>query len=106
MSATEPLAPTDLALRERFLKWVAIVAIVDLVLFLPLLYGVITGNKELTPLFGPLHGTFFLIEVGLVAWGASSRWWGWWYPVVTIITTGPPGALLGHSRAKHEARGA
>ena len=45
------------------------------------------------------------IEVGLTAWGSINKWWGWWYPIVTIITTGPPGALLGHGRAKREALG-
>ncbi len=48
----------------------------DLVLFLPLVYGVITGNKALTPIFGPLHGTGFMIEVALTGWGASKGWWG------------------------------
>ena len=99
------VAPNDLALRERVLKWITIVAVVDLFLFLPLIYGVITGDKSLTPLFGPLHGTGFMIEVGLTAWGSMNKWWGWWYPAVTFITTGPPGALLGHGRAKREALG-
>ena len=97
--------PTDLALRARVLKWITIVAVIDLLLFLPLVYGLISGNKELTPLFGPLHGTGFMIEVGLTAWGSMNNWWGWWYPIVTIITTGPPGALLGHGKAKREALG-
>ena len=28
---------------------------------------------------------------------------GWWYPAVTLVTGGPPGALLGHNRAKRQA---
>ena len=100
-----PAAADDLELRARVLKWITIVAVVDLLLFLPLIYGVITSDKSLTPLFGPLHGTGFMIEVGLTAWGASNKWWGWWYPAVTFISTGPPGALLGHGKAKREALG-
>lgn len=98
-----PAAGTDAATATKVLKWIAIIAFVDLLLFLPLLYGVITGNKDLTPIFGPLHGAGFVAEVGLVSWGWMQRWWGLWYPALTLITTGPPGALLGHGRAKREA---
>ncbi len=34
MSASPTAAPTDLALRERVLKWITIVAVIDLLLFL------------------------------------------------------------------------
>lgn len=110
MSASPTLdsetTPTDdLELRAKVLKWILIVAVVDLVLFLPLIYGVVTGNKDLTPLFGPLHGIGFMVEVGLTAWGAMNKWWGWWYPIVTVVTTGPPGALIGHGKAKRETLG-
>lgn len=102
-TAPTPTAAEDLELRAKVLRWILIIAIVDLVLFLPLVYGVITGNKALTPIFGPLHGTGFMIEVALTGWGASKGWWGWWYPALTFVTTGPPGALIGHGKAKREA---
>lgn len=106
--AADPLSaePTDLALRAKVLRWITIVAVVDLLLFLPLVYGMVTGNKELTPIFGPLHGIGFMIEVGLTVWGSMNKWWGLWYPAITLVTTGPPGALLGHAKAKREALGA
>ncbi|MBO9533060.1 MAG: hypothetical protein J7513_08830 [Solirubrobacteraceae bacterium] len=102
---SETTPTDDLELRAKVLKWILIVAVVDLVLFLPLIYGVVTGNKDLTPLFGPLHGIGFMVEVGLTAWGAMNKWWGWWYPIVTVVTTGPPGALIGHGKAKRETLG-
>lgn len=106
--AIKPVAldPADRAARERLLKWVTIIAVIDLFLFLPLVYAVIAGDRGVSKAVGPIHGTGFLIEVALVAFGSYSRYWGWWYAVVTFITTGPPGALLGHNKAKREALGA
>ncbi len=108
-STPEPAAgnvpAADRATAERLLKWIVIISVVDLLLLLPLIYGVITGNKDLTPIFGPLHGAGFMLEVGLVAWGWIQRWWGLWYVALTVVTTGPPGALIGHGRAKREALG-
>lgn len=106
--AAPPVAldPTERKLREQVLKAIVIVSIIDLLLFLPLIYGLAVGDDSFSPIFGPIHGIGFIIEVGLVGWGAMQGWWGWWYPFVTFITTGPPGALLGHGKAKREALGA
>lgn len=106
MSApTLNLDQTERQLRENVLKWILIVSWIDLLLFLPLIYGLAAGNDSFSPIFGPIHGVGFIIEVGLIGWGAINKWWGWWYPAVTIITTGPPGAILGHKKAKQEALG-
>ncbi|MBJ7470460.1 MAG: hypothetical protein JHD16_04130 [Solirubrobacteraceae bacterium] len=106
MSApTVTLDASERQLRERVLKWILIVSWIDLLLFLPLIYGLAVGNESLSPIFGPIHGTGFIIEVAMIGYGAVNKWWGWWYPIVTIITTGPPGAILGHPRAKREALG-
>lgn len=106
MSApTITLDATERQLRERILKWILIVSWIDLFLFLPLAYGLIVGNDSFSPIFGPIHGTAFIIDVAMIGYGALNKWWGWWYPAVTIITTGPPGAILGHRKAKREALG-
>lgn len=106
-AAVDPatLSEDEVRTRRTILKWIVIVSVINLVLFLPLVYGVITGNRDLTPVFGPLHGAGFMIEVGLVGWGWMQRWWGLWYLALTIVTTGPPGALIGHRRAEREALG-
>lgn len=103
----QPLAldPAERQLRERVLLAITVIAVIDLFLFLPLVYGLIAGDDSLSPIFGPLHGTGFIVEIALVGYGAAKRWWGWWYAAVTFITTGPPGALLGHGKAKREALG-
>ncbi len=95
------LNPTQRAL--RLLRWIVIVSIVDFILLIPLLVGVIVDYHGLAPVIGPIHGFGFLVELYLVARGAALGWWGWWYPAVTLVTGGPPGALLGHNRARRQA---
>ena len=80
-----------------------IVSIVDFILLIPLVVGVIIDWHGAAPIIGPIHGAGFLWELYLVARGAGEGWWGWWYPAVTLVTGGPPGALLGHNRAKRQA---
>jgi hypothetical protein len=80
-----------------------IVSIVDFILLIPLVVGVIIDYHDLAPVIGPIHGLGFLVELYLVARGAALGWWGWWYPAVTLVTGGPPGALLGHNRARRQA---
>jgi hypothetical protein len=106
-SSTPPssLDPAERSRRELITKAVLWIALIDLLLFLPLIYGLAAGDDSFSPIFGPLHGTGFVIELGLVGYGAINGWWGWWYPAVTLITTGPPGAILGHAKAKREALG-
>lgn len=105
-NTTGTLDPAERSKRELILKAILWISIIDLLLFLPLIYGLAAGDDRFSPIFGPIHGFGFVVEVGLVAYGAMSRWWGWWYPAITVITTGPPGALLGHGKAKRDALGA
>ena len=102
------LAPdtTERELRAKVLKAILIISWIDLLLFLPLIYGLAAGDDSFSPIFGPIHGVGVIAEVGLIGYGAINKWWGLWYPAVTIITTGPPGAILGHPKAKREALGA
>ena len=85
------------------LRLIVIVSIVDFILLIPLVVGVIIDWHGAAPIIGPIHGAGFLWELYLVARGAGEGWWGWWYPAVTLVTGGPPGALLGHNRAKRQA---
>jgi hypothetical protein len=107
-SPSEPL-PIDAAERERRAKVLSLilwVSWIDLLLFVVLMGGgVIGGSQTVVQIFGPIHGIGFLIEVGLIGYGSMEKWWGWWYTVVTVITTGPPGAILGHRKAKRDALG-
>ncbi len=102
--ATETQAAARQAERPlSLLRLIVIVSIVDFILLIPLVVGVIIDWHGAAPIIGPIHGAGFLWELYLVARGAGEGWWGWWYPAVTLVTGGPPGALLGHNRAKRQA---
>ncbi len=81
----------------RFLNWIAVVAIVDVLLLIPLVWSSrwIADKHEIVSVLGPVHGFLFVVLIGLCAWGAMQKWWGWWFPVITVITLGPPGSLIG-----------
>ena len=88
------------------LRRITIVAAIDFALLVPLVVGAVDDNHGLAPILGPIHGAGFLYEVFLAIRGSAERWWGWWFPAVIVSTGGPPGALVGHNRAKREAAAA
>ena len=81
----------------RFLNWIAIVALVDVVLLIPLVWASrwVADNHDIVSVLGPSHGFLFMSLVGMVAWGSLQKWWGWWFPAIVVITLGPIGSLLG-----------
>ena len=80
---------------RRALNVVAIVAIIDALLLVPLVIAAISHAEGTVNILGPLHGTGFLILVGLVIRGTVRGHWGWWFPAITVVTLGPPGCLIG-----------
>lgn len=77
------------------LNLVAVVAIVDALLLVPLLIAALQHAEGTVDILGPLHGIGFLILVGLVIRGTLRKYWGWWFPAITVVTGGPPGCLVG-----------
>ncbi|HST40934.1 MAG TPA: DUF3817 domain-containing protein [Conexibacter sp.] len=95
-----PASPTtstpDLASTRRLLNIVLAIGIADLLLFIALMYvAVIDRNESAISVLGPIHGIGFVALVGLTAKGAVDGRWGWWFPGITLITTGPPGSIIG-----------
>ena len=84
--------------KRKLLRWVAIVALVDFLLLIPLVIGAIGHNESLTSILGPIHGVGFLLELALAARGSAVGYWGWWFPAIVVVTLGPLGALIGHHR--------
>jgi len=80
---------------RRALNVVAIVAIIDALLLVPLVIAALSHAEGTVDILGPLHGTGFLILVGLVIRGTVRGYWGWWFPAITVVTGGPPGCLIG-----------
>ncbi|MBK5233811.1 MAG: hypothetical protein JJE13_12630 [Thermoleophilia bacterium] len=96
-SDASPSLPADNSEEIKFLNWIAIVAIIDVLLLIPLVWASrwFADKHDIVSILGPIHGTFFIVLVGLCLFGAIQKWWGWWFPVIVVITGGPIGSLLG-----------
>ena len=83
---------------QQVIRWLMIVrwiALADLILLIVLLVASFANNEELVQIFGLTHGIVFLVLIAIVGIGALQKLWSWWFLVATLITTGPPGALIG-----------
>jgi hypothetical protein len=85
---------------RRRLNIVRVVAIVDALLLVPLVYAALTHAEGVVDVLGPLHGTGFLALLYLVGRGAVDGLWGWWFPAIVVVTAGPPGSLIGDVRIR------
>jgi integral membrane protein len=95
---------TDLAIdrdtvRSR-LDFIRIVAIVDGILLLVLIWAAVTDSEGVVDVLGPIHGIGYLILLFLCIRGAAERMWGWWFPALVVVTLGPPGSLIGDIRIR------
>jgi integral membrane protein len=97
MPPVSPSAATpDLAGTKKLLNIVLAIGVADLLLFLVLMYvAFVDRSDSAVSIIGPIHGIGFVALVGLTAKGAVEGRWGWWFPGITLITTGPPGSIIG-----------
>ncbi len=84
-------------------RWIAIV---DAALLVPLLWATFTHNEDVIDVLGPIHGIGFLVLMGLVGIGALNKLWGWWFPIITLVTAGPLGSLIGEWKVRKGVRAA
>ncbi|MGH2841251.1 MAG: DUF3817 domain-containing protein [Solirubrobacteraceae bacterium] len=77
------------------LNLVLVVAVLDALLLVPLVYGFITDSEVHKEILGPIHGIGFLFLVFLTGRGAIEKQWGWWFPAIVVLTGGPPGSIIG-----------
>ena len=92
---------------QQVLRWLMIVrwvALADMVLLIVLLVASFANNEELVQIFGLTHGIVFLALIAIVGIGAVQKLWSWWFLVATLITTGPPGALVGEVLIARKAK--
>lgn len=85
---------------RRALNVVSAVALLDAVLLVPLVIAAVTHAEGTVDILGPLHGAGFVILIGLVVRGTIRDMWGWWFPVLAVVTLGPPGCLIGDLRIR------
>jgi len=83
--------------RMRFLNIIAWVAVIDVLLLIPLVWASrwVADRHDIVAVLGPVHGFLFLVLIGLCAYGSLQKWWGWWFPVLVVVTLGPLGSLIG-----------
>ena len=91
----------------RFLNWIAIVALVDVALLIPLIWASrwVADNHDVVAVLGPIHGFLFIGLIGMVAWGSLQKWWGWWFPAIVVVTLGPIGSLVGDWIVRRNLKG-
>ena len=92
---------------QQVLRWLGIVrwtALADLVLLLVLLVASFANNEKMVQIFGLTHGIVFLALIAIVGIGAVQKLWTWWFLVGTLVTTGPPGALVGEVLIARKAK--
>jgi hypothetical protein len=75
------------------LRVVGIVALLDFLLLVPLVIAAFDHAEGTVDVLGPLHGAGFVVLVGLVVRGTVKGLWGWWFPLIAVVTGGPPGCL-------------
>ena len=92
---------------QQVLRWLMIVrwiALADLVLLIVLLVASFANNEKMVQIFGLTHGIVFLALIAIVGIGAVQKLWTWWFLVGTLVTTGPPGALVGEVLIARKAK--
>ena len=81
---------------KRLLNAILAISILDFVLFVFLIiFAFIHRSDSAVHVLGPVHGIGFLIMLLLAARGANERQWGWWFPLIILVTAGPIGAVVG-----------
>jgi len=80
---------------RRQLNILLVVALLDALLLIPLVYGFIADADVHKQILGPIHGIGFLALLFLTAKGALDRLWAWWFPALVVVTGGPPGSIIG-----------
>jgi hypothetical protein len=87
-----------MANRETVLKrlnWVTAIAIIDAIALVVLVWAAVTDREGSVVVLGPAHGGGFVLLCVLIGLGCLEKLWGWWFLILTIVTLGPPGSLIG-----------
>lgn len=79
----------------RRLNWVTWLAVADAVALVVLIWAAIADREGIVSVLGPVHGAGFVLLCVLIGIGAVEKLWGWWFLIVTVVTLGPPGSLVG-----------
>ncbi len=87
---------------RKLLDIIRVVAVLDALLLVVLVYAALTDRESWVSVLGPIHGVGFLALLGMVVRGVTERFWGWWFLALVVVTLGPPGSLIGDLRIRRE----
>ena len=90
-----PASEAERAETMRRLNVIAVVAIADALLLGVLLWASFSDRESAVHVLGPIHGLGFVALLYLCVAGAVEHRWGWWYPLIVLVTGGPLGSLVG-----------
>jgi hypothetical protein len=91
--------------QRRLLNIVLAVGLADALLLLVLLYVAFVDRSDAAVhVLGPVHGIGFVALLSLTAHGAIRRLWGWWFPLVVLVTGGPVGTVVGDLMLRRRPR--
>jgi hypothetical protein len=81
---------------RRHLNAVLALGLADALLLLVLLYvAFVDRSDSAVHVLGPVHGIGFVLLIALTANGAIRRLWGWWFPLIVVLSGGPVGTIVG-----------
>lgn len=89
----------------RGLRLIRVVALLDFALLVPLVMASLRHAETWVSILGPIHGAGFLLLLGLCLRGWVEGRWGWWFPLLVVVTLGPPGSLYGERRIRRRLGG-
>ena len=96
VSASDPRLHGHERPDRRLLNAVLLVGLLDALLLVVLLYVAFVDRSDAAvSVLGPIHGVGYLLLLGLTARGAVDDQWGWWFPLIILVTAGPIGAVVG-----------
>jgi len=91
------VSPAETLRRLAVIRWVAIA---DALLLVVLVAAAVADAEGVVSILGPIHGFGFLVLLFLCVRGAGEGRWGWWFPLLVVVTLGPPGSLIGDLRIR------
>lgn len=95
-----PADPGALREMRRLVDAIAVVALIDAVLLGFLLWASATDRDSLVSILGPIHGIGFVALIGMCIRGVGTERWGWWFPILVVVSLGPIGSLIGDLRVR------
>lgn len=75
----------DRATTLKKLDTIRLIAGLDLLLLVVLVFCSLTDRRGGVQVLGPIHGVVFLGLLYLTVVGAGEKRWGWWFPLTTVV---------------------